>query len=226
MNFKVLFILIILIFTVCTLQYNDTSYSGFNIYSIISPNLDTQKIVLDSIIAINNEDINSFISDADVYINNNKLTFMDNDSLDYYIFTDSVLSGQKYTLDIYHKTGSLSLETEIPRHVDIIYPFSGLDLPIDSFAYIVWNNVTDYYILDIYSLRDSYTVFSMVQEDTVFPLFSIRQLLSRNDTVNISVIAPDSNMLNNFFGDDNLGEHRGVFGSYTISTVDSVKIIK
>lgn len=226
MNFKILFILVILIFTVCTLQHNDKSYSGFNVYSIISPNLDTQKIVLDSIIAIDNEDINSFISDADVFINNNKLAFMDNDSIDYYIFTDPVLSGEFYTLDIYHKTGSLSLRTEIPRQVDIIYPFTGVDLPIDSFAYIVWNNTADYYILDIYSVRDSYSVFSMVQEDTVFPLFSIRQILSKDDTVSVSVIAPDSNMLNNFFGNDNLGEHRGVFGSYTISTVDSVKIIK
>ncbi len=232
MNFKQLglFILIFIIVISCTVLNIERDHKGLNIFCLLNADIDTQRIIVDTIAGIDSgSDTCYHVGNANVYINDTKCLFArpDSNKSGYYIYTLPIEYGERCDLKLYYKGDTIEESTKIPDSIIIHYPISGSTIILDSLAFISWSHFEGICIIEIKKNSETLFGMSMYQmEDTKFPLILISPFFESGVAYDFSIIKPDSNYMGYNFGIDVLEGSEGVFGSYSISIVESVTVIK
>ncbi len=232
MNFKKLrlFLLIFIIVISCSIINEEREYKGLNIFCLLNADIDTQRILVDTIAGIGSgSDTCHYVDNANVYINNTKCLYTrpDSNKSGYYIYTLPIYYGGQYDFKLYYEKDTITQTTKIPDSVTIHYPISGGTIFLDSLSFISWSDLDGICIIEIKKNNDSLFGISMYQEeDTIFSLVLFKDFFENGAAYDFSIIKPDNNYLWYSFGADVLEGSKGIYGSYSMSIVESVTIIK
>lgn len=218
----------------CTVLNEENEHKGLNIFCLLNPNIDTQRIIVDTIAGIDSDSDTCYhVNNADVYINDTKCLFTrpDSNKSGYYIYTLPINYKEEYTLSLYWNGDTICRTTKIPNSVIIHCPISGSTILLDSFAFMSWSYSRRVCIIEVKKNKDTIPIRVMYQfDDTLLSIALFRDFLESGTAYDFYVIIPDSNYMGYNMG-SNIGinvldNSKGVFGSYSMSVAESITIIK
>ena len=228
MNFRLRLILILIIVLVsCTINQYSSIYKGINLFALFNDRSDHQIIIVDSIAGIGTGTESAFaVSGAEVYVNGQNIPFID--SLGYYGFNEHIGYGDTYILQLYYNGDTIIDTTFIPDSMYLYYPVSHMPMHLDTQSFAMWSGKNMIFMIDIReSGNDSFSTISMYQFfDTIMPLFPYSSFLDSGVYYDFICTAMDINYLEYLFGDNEMENNRGVFGSFVSAMAESILIIK